>query len=408
MNKRISAVILSLVITITLCGCPTQPPEDETGLTSSSSGFTNNEPEDSTTLGGMYNPPPDDNFVPYIPLEHDMRDISSMELVKEIKAGWNLGNTLDATGGSGLSSEWSWGNPRTTYSMMMVIKEAGFDSVRVPVSWGKHMDENYIIDPDWLDRVEEVVGYVLANDMYCILNTHHERWLFPNEENEAQNTEQLIAIWEQLSERFADYNEKLIFEGMNEPRWFGAPNEWNGGTAEAWGVVNRLNAAFVETVRASGGNNEIRHLMIVTYAASSERRAMEALEIPENDDKIIVSIHAYTPWAFALNAGGGGKWSATAQGSTTPIIELFENIKELYLDKGIPVILGETGARDKDNLDFRVEWTKYYFTMAREYGVPCYWWDNGSFTGSGEVFGIFNRRELIWRYPEIKDAIMGV
>ncbi|MDR0222472.1 MAG: glycoside hydrolase family 5 protein [Oscillospiraceae bacterium] len=348
-----------------------------------------------------------------------IRDIPSTELIKEIKAGWNLGNALDATGGEGLNSEVSWGNPKTTFEMIKAVGEAGFDAVRVPVSWGKHTGEapGYEIDSAWLDRVEEVAGYVLDNGMYCIINTHHEDWLFPDAENEERNTERLVAVWKQISERFAGYDEKLIFEGMNEPRLRGTPYEWNGGTEESRAAVNRLNAAFVKTVRESGGNNAKRHLMITPYAASADRLnddqwIFETLEIPENDDKLIVSVHAYKPYGFALNERGGAKWSSEKENGRLPIDELFEAIKETFLDGGVAVIIGETGARNKEhlsenNLEYRVDWAGYYFGKGREYGVPCFWWDNGAFTGGGELFGIFDRRGLNWYFPEIKDAIFG-
>ncbi|MDR0197372.1 MAG: glycoside hydrolase family 5 protein [Oscillospiraceae bacterium] len=343
-----------------------------------------------------------------------MRNIPSTELIKEIKAGWNLGNTLDATSGEGLNSELSWGNPKTTFEMIEEIKKAGFDAVRLPVSWGKHLGgaPDYEVDSAWMDRVEEVVGYVLDNGLYCILNTHHESWLFPDEENEAENTKQLTALWRQISARFADYNEKLIFEGMNEPRLHGTRYEWNGGTEESRMVVNRLNAAFVKTVRGSGGNNKLRHLMVTGYAASADKTGdgqwiFESLELPENDDKLIVSVHAYLPYSFALKMPGGAKWLLEKEGSTRSINELFDGIKEVFTDKGVAVIIGETGALNKDNLEARTNWAKYYFGKGREYGIPCFWWDNGLVSGGGELFGLFNRRELSWSFPEIKDAILG-
>jgi len=248
-------------------------------------------------------------------------------------------------------------------------------------------------------------------DMYCILNTHHERWLFPTEENEEQNTEQLVAMWKQICERFADYNERLIFESMNEPRLFGTENEWNGGTSSARWIVSKLNDAFIETVRAAGGNNPKRHLMIPGYAASAEFSAMRDLSATfpslEDDDKVIASIHAYTPYRFALAEKGDKDWNPDRH--QEEVDRLFDNIKELFLDKDIPVILGEAGARNRDdNLESRVEWTKYYFGKSRELKIPVYWWDNGLFEGteSDELFGLLDRHRAVFAYPEIVDAIM--
>jgi len=330
----------------------------------------------------------------------EIRDIPSTELVKEIETGWNLGNTFDAP------DETAWGNPATATELMKFLKEAGFDAVRVPVTWGKHMGDGYAVEEEWLDRVAEVVGYVLDSDMYCILNSHHEEWLFPDEAHENRNSEQLAALWKQIAERFADCDEKLIFEGMNEPRLRGTPNEWNGGTDESRAVVNRLNAVFVKTIRDSGGNNKLRHLMIPAYAASGDAKVFKTLDVPD-DDKVIVSIHAYIPYSFALNTKGTDEWSADDKDSTNAIDGLFKMIKETFTDKGVAVVIGETGALSKDNDEYRIEWAKYYFGKAREYGVPCFWWDNGVFSGGGEAFGLVDRRGMSFKFPKVADAVLN-
>jgi endoglucanase len=334
-----------------------------------------------------------------------MRDITSWELIEEITVGWNLGNTFDAPHG-----ETSWNNPETTFTMIHAVAEAGFDSVRLPITWFNRLDDDYVINSEWLDRVEQVAGYVLATGMYCIINTHHEGWIYPVEENEEQIAEKLSAIWLQISERFADYNEKLLFESMNEPRLFGTEYEWNGGTAEARRVVNRLNEVFIDTVRATGGRNALRHLMIPTYAASAESVAVEAVSnaFPHDDDKVIVSIHAYTPTDFALNPQGTGRWLPERQ--EEEIDWMFGRLKTHFLDKNIPVIMGETGAVNKDNLEARVEWARYYFGKARELGIPAYWWDNGIFTArseTSELFGFLDRHRAEFAFPEILEAIFG-
>ena len=351
---------------------------------------------------------------PYVALDHSMRDISSWELVKEIKAGWNLGNTFESRG-LGLNAERAWGNPRTTFAMIQAVKKAGFDSVRIPVTWQRQLSEapDYLIDKDWLDRVEEVVGYVLTNDMYCIINIHHEDWIITTEENEQQTTGQLVAVWEQLSVRFKDYNEKLIFEGMSEPRTKDCMYEWEGGKPEDRQVVNRLNQAFIKVVRDSGSRNELRHLMIPTYAASAENPAMVSLAVafPKDDDKIIASIHAYTPYYFTLISGEQGidKWFPNVD--EPEIDSLFVRLNENFLENNIPIIIGETGTRDRNgNLKARVLWTKYYFKKARDYGIPTFWWDNGKFSSLSERaddFGLLDRYEAKFVYPDIVDAIMG-
>lgn len=342
------------------------------------------------------------------PLPLTIRDIPSTELVKELKIGWNLGNTLDATGGGALlNTEMSWGNPATKEDMFIAVKEAGFNIIRIPVSWGNHLgpEPDYTIHTVWLDRVNEVVDYAIENDLFVILNMHHEEWHFPSYDNLDKAEAILTKVWSQIAERFKDYDEHLIFEGMNEPRMKGTPQEWTGGNSEARDVINRLNRSFVDTIRNSEGNNPYRHLMIPTYAASSDPKTWKDFIIPE-DDKIIVSIHAYTPYHFALNKHGTADWSPDNVNDTKDIDSLMNNLYDFFISKGYPVILGEFGAMDKDNQEARVLWAEYYIRKATEKGIPCIWWDNGAFMGSGELFGLLDRRKGEWRHPEIIEALM--
>lgn len=336
----------------------------------------------------------------------EIRDIPSTELVKEIKIGWSLGNTLDSTGGSGVDSETSWGNIVTTKEMITAVKDAGFNIVRIPTTWGIHMDENNVVDEAWMNRVQEVVDYAYSQDMFVILNIHHEEWHDPYYETEAEVTEKLKTLWTQIGTRFAGYDEKLIFEGLNEPRKRNTPLEWNGGDDEGREVVNNFNAAFVETIRGLGGNNAKRHLMIPGYAASSSDSALKAIKIPEGDDKIIVSVHAYTPYAFALSDDITARTFSPDDTSANDIIYLMDSLKTNFIDKGIPVIIGEFGARSKANEEIRGEWATFYVSQAKAIGVPCLWWDNGAFTGTGENFGILNRSTCTWEYPLVVEGLM--
>ena len=383
-GKKILGMVLAAVLCISAAGCSS----DDNSSDSSS----------------------DDNNV-----TEEIRDISSTELVKEMSIGWILGNTLDATG-TGLDSENAWGNPTTTKDMVDLLKDSGFNVFRVPTTWEGHLDEDFNIDEEWLDRVQEVVDYGIDNDMFVILNIHHEEWHFPSYDNADAAIEKLTKIWSQIAERFKNYDEHLIFEGLNEPRKKGTAVEWTGGDAEGQEVVNRFNKAFIETVRASGGNNDKRHLMIPPYAASSSSSAMQALELPENDDKVIISIHAYTPYDFALNTAGTNQWSADNPSDTQPIDQVFKDIKAYFLDKGYAVIIGEFGSVNKldtesetgDNLECRIAHAQYYVSKAKEYGVPCVWWDNGAFIGNGENFGLMDRSIPFWKFPQIVTALTGV
>jgi endoglucanase len=229
---------------------------------------------------------------------------------------------------------------------------------------------------------------------------HHEDWHFPSKENEAVATQQLSKVWKQIATQFQAYDEHLIFEAMNEPRKIGTAQEWNGGDTEGHEVVNQFNQVFVDTVRTSGGNNANRFLMVPTYAASSSVNALLAMKVPA-DDHIIVSVHAYTPYDFALNEKGTAKW----QENTKDIDNLMKNLQEQFLDRDIPVILGEFGARNKDNLADRVAWATYYVDSATSRGIPCVWWDNGLFNGTGELFGLIDRTSNQWVFPEIVDVL---
>lgn len=330
-----------------------------------------------------------------------IKDITSMELVSDMKLGWNLGNTLDATGGIALESERAWGNPNTTQEMIDEVLAQGFNVIRIPVTWDNHFGDGpeYVIHEIWLNRVQEVVDYAYNKGAYVILNMHHEEWHFPSEENKEAASEMIVALWTQIAEHFKDYDEHLIFEGLNEPRKKGTVYEWNGGDMEGREVVNHFMQVFVDTVRATGGNNTYRHLMVCGYAASSSTEALKSIDLPE-DDKLIVSVHAYTPYNFALNVNGTAEWN-----DTYDIDKLMTDIQEIFLDKGIAVIIGEFGALNKDNEAERVEWATYYVSEAKKIGVPCVWWDNNAFTGSGETLGLFNRRELSWPYPDLLKAL---
>lgn len=328
---------------------------------------------------------------------------SAKDLVAQMKVGWNLGNTMDATGGSGIDAETSWGNITTTKMMIDAVKNAGFNVFRLPVSWGTHLDENYNVDPAWMDRVQEIVNYGIDNDMFVILNTHHEEWYMPVESDVDEDLKELEALWTQIAERFKGYNEKLIFEGVNEPRLRGDGAEWTG-TTESREIVNKYAKTFVETVRATGGNNADRCLMVTPYAASSSATNMQALEIPEDSDKIIVSIHAYLPYSFALDTAGTDVYDPNDKS----IPDLFENIKYYFLDNDIPVIIGEFGSVNKMNDEDRIKCVTDYLTTAKEYGVPCIWWDNGTRVGDGENFGLLDRTDCTWYFPGIMEAIQNV
>ncbi len=337
------------------------------------------------------------------------KELSAMDVVSKMKIGISIGNTLDSTNDTlarvepAYKFETAWGNPSVTQEWVDAVLEQGFNVVRIPVSWKNHIGDapDYVIVESWMDRVQEVVDYAYSKGAYVILNLHHEDWNYPYYDNEEAACEKMRAIWSQIAERFKDYDEHLIFEGQNEPRKVGTSLEWNGGDEEGWDVVNVTNKAFVETVRAGEGFNPERILMIPGYAANSSV-ALEHIEVPADDDKIIVSVHAYEPYDFALNTEGRSEWND----DTAAIDTLMSSLKELFIDKGIPVVIGEFGAMNKENEEERAKWVRYYVSEAAKIGVPCVWWDNGLFEGDGERFGLIDRRTCECAYPMLLEAMM--
>lgn len=348
-------------------------------------------------------------------------DETAMEFVSHIKVGWNLGNTLDSVPmayASPTSCESSWGCPVTTKQMIDAVKDAGFNCVRVPVSWGQKMDNTtYQIDENWMNRVQEVVNYVIDNDMYCILNIHHDNtpanypYFYPDSAHYAQSEKFVTSVWSQVSERFEAYDNHLIFETLNEPRLVGHDNEWwidpnSNDCKDGMDCVNKLNAAALDTIRKSGGNNGKRFVLMPSYAANCDESTLAGVVMP-NDDHIIAEAHAYTPYNFALadeKDGGTPNWSEANGGAD--IVNLMKRLQKTYLSKGIPVIIDEFGASNRNNEDTRAAWAKFYVSQADSFGIPCVLWDNNQFGNGSENLGLLNRNNLTIGYPKLLEGIM--
>ena len=353
------------------------------------------------------------------------RDIPSneaLQFVQKMKIGWNLGNTFDATRdnykGDEMSIESYWCGVKTSEAMIQSVKDAGFNTIRMPVSWHNHVDADFNISEKWLSRVQEVVDYAISRDMYVILNTHHDvsvQYYYPNNENMEVSSRYISKIWAQVAERFRDYDEHLIFESLNEPRLVGTEYEWNFDAnvpeyLESLECINQLNQLFVDTVRASGGSNAERYLMVPSYAATAAGALSAAFRLPEDraDNRIIVSVHAYTPYTFALQEGGIDTFAAKVGSRQSNEIVMFMNgLYDRYITNGTPVVIGEFGARDKNrNTQARVDFASYYIALASARGITCCWWDNNGFTGNGELFGLLMRQTVTWPYPEIVEGMM--
>ena len=349
---------------------------------------------------------------------------SSEEIVSKMGLGWNLGNTFDATGGNRsniYSQETSWGNPKVTRELIQAISKRGFKTIRIPVTWMNHIDKNnnYTINPEFLARVKEVVDYAYELDMFIILNAHHESWINTPKIGETPSSDdtgymaigkELAAVWGQIADYFADYDQHLIFEGMNEPRMQGTAVEWSGNR-DAYEGVNYLNQVFTYTVRNNGkGLNSERCLMIPGYAASSNTDVLKTITIPTFDGdpvkNLIVSIHCYSPYDFCLS-DNLDDFYPDDKNLTSSIDNVFTAAEELFLFNDVPVVIGETGATNtNDNTEARERWAAYMGQKSSEYGIPIIIWDNGSYgTSNGERHAWINRRSCEWNYPTVVDSL---
>ncbi|MDR2589396.1 MAG: glycoside hydrolase family 5 protein [Oscillospiraceae bacterium] len=346
-------------------------------------------------------------------------ELSALDVTHLMGAGWNLGNTLDAVVSrtapkSILTQEVSWGNPITSQEMIQLLADSGFSTLRIPVTWQHFIgpEPDYIIDDQIIDRVQEIVDWAYDLGMFVIINTHHDDWQFPDPENiEAEHM--LVALWHQVASRFAGYGERLIFESMNEPRLKGTRYEWTGGTPTARGVINAWNMAFINTVRATGYNNEHRFLMIPTHAASADSVAINDMWVPRRDNRVMVSVHAYTPYDLVLNTRSTrNTFDPDNSNDTNDINQLFDRLNSTFISQGTAVVMGEMGFLNKSgedgNVPDRVAWTDYYTARAAEVGIPCIWWDNGiRVTTNNEAFALMNRHEVEWFFPEIVEAMVS-
>lgn len=367
MKKTLSLLLAILMLAFVLCGCSGEPVKEPVI-------HGHNDPQ---AQGVTYK--------------------TQAELVKAMGMGWNLGNTLDAPKG-----ENSWEQPTTTKEMMATLKELGYDSVRIPVSWGLHVSDapEYLIDTDWMARVKEVVDYALECDLIVVINSHHDNEIyFPGKNNADKALQYLSAIWTQIAEEFKDYDQNLIFEAMNEPRMENTDHEWwldvNCKECQyAAQVVNDCNQAFVNAVRASGGNNAQRYLLASTYCGAPDSALNDLFKLPEDsaNGKLMLAVHAYTPYDLAMGDNMNNK--NFGQNEKNAIDWFIGRLYESYVSKGVHVIIDEMGIINKNNPSSRYEWAKYYVTKAREKGMACMVWDNGNTEPGHESYGLFDRVNL--------------
>ncbi|MBR0496562.1 MAG: glycoside hydrolase family 5 protein [Treponema sp.] len=356
------------------------------------------------------------------------------EIVKKLKLGngWNLGNTLDAytnetKNNLGLSTETSWGMPGTTQVMIKAISAKGFKTIRIPVSWHNHItDLNYTIDSEWLARVKKVVDWSINSGLTVIINIHHDNlseaqmsstygFCVPEDANSPLKTRSISyikAVWNQVASYFKNYDENLVFEVLNEPRCIGKSYEWSTNgydskVAAANKIIMEYEKAALDTIRATGGKNASRYVMVPPYAANPDMRNGWSLPSDSASGKLIVSVHAYNPYEFCMKDMSVTVFNSSHKGS---IDYLFSSLGTDYVSKGIPVVMGEASASDKNNTAERKKWVEYYYAKAKALGIPVILWDNmvvwPNGDDAGERHGWFNRKDLTWYYPELVDLMV--
>jgi endoglucanase len=338
---------------------------------------------------------------------------------EKIFAGWNLGNTLDSFNGN-IGSETGWGNPAVNQELMNGIKAAGFDIIRIPVTWMGHIGKapEHRIAPSRLKRVGEVVQLAHNAGLKVIINLHHDGatsseqqesgWLsigksYKNEADYKRITDQFTRVWEQIAAYFQNYGDWLMFESMNEIHdggwcWSSAFRSNPGRQLE---IVNNWNQIFTDKVRAAGGNNAERYLVIPAYCTNPQQTLLSSFTLPKDSavGRQVVTFHYYDPQEFGIQ-GSRSEWGSPADKQKTD--NDFAPFKPRFIDKNIPVIIGECGAvmqsypndsaKEEQARKSRLEYIPYVFATAKKYGLVPIYWDNGAVNGDGEKFGLFDRR----------------
>ena len=349
-------------------------------------------------------------------MEHD---VDAQTWCKNVVMGWNLGNSLEAEG-----TETSWGNPATTADMIKAIKGEGFNAVRIPVRWGQHCDMSTMtIDEKWLSRVKEIVDWCLAEDMYVIINTHHDLWLehYPTNAKKAELNEKLGKLWTNIATAFADYDGRLAFAGLNEVN---AEGNWGlTPTQENYDVTNSFNQTFVDAVRATGGNNAQRNLIVQSYRCNPTM-GLTNLVVPTDPtpNRLSVEFHYYDPYSYCSGAAGSynywgiafsDKGTVTPDGNEKSLANFFLTIREKWWEQSLGVVIGEYGCSchyttaDKATQEANMQYyMKCLVSEARKNGFAAFVWDNNAYGNGSEKFGIFDRKNnMKVRTPFFLDGI---
>ncbi len=355
-------------------------------------------------------------------------DLNAQQLAYYMAPGWNLGNTMEAgsntnldTNKGGLAAETAWQSTKTTQGIIDMVKAQGFKSIRIPCSWVMgHISDAATtqIDAAWMARVKEIVDYAIKADMYVIINDHWDGgWLEDSfkdvsEATVSKNSAKLAVIWKQIAEEFKDYDERLLFAGLNEPA------HSSGLAASAYvQALKTYEETFIKTVRATGGNNAKRVLIVQGPATSIDDTYNAFGEMPsdEAEKRLMLEIHSYDPWTFCgleqdeswgkmqyywgtdHTLSGAGNRNATS--NEKDLLTLFQKMKK-YTDAGIPVVMGEYGANHRNvksikgqNQKKHDEAVAFWYEKATQYAMECgmipFAWDL-NYTGY-PTFSLFDR-----------------
>jgi endoglucanase len=343
-----------------------------------------------------------------------MRSMTSLQLAQEMAPGWNLGNSLEAIGG-----ETNWGNAATTQTLLNAVKAAGFNSVRIPMSWKQYADSNDNIRADWMARVTEVVNYARNAGLYAVINIHWDGgWMQPNYATQAMANARITKFWTQIANNFRNYDDHVLFAALNEVMVDG---DYNTPPPEYYTVHNSFNQTFVDAVRATGGNNASRHLVVQGYNTNIDH-TYNFFAVPSDSatNRLMLEVHYYDPYDFTLNTGNDNIWQwgsiATNPANTETwanegyVNAQFDKLKQRFTDGfGLPILIGEYAAVARLNVDpsqqYRTYWDQYITSTTRQRGqVPMYW-DNG-YSGDHQM-GLFNRANGAQYYPSLITTIVN-
>ncbi len=357
--------------------------------------------------------------------------LTALEATRLMGNGINLGNTLEACDNNvgiktntPLSYETHWGQPKTTQAMIDGMKAAGFDTIRIPVAWmtnATHLYEgDYTIDADYMDRVEEVVRYARKAGMYVIINDHWDGgWygMFGSEsaETRALAMEAYKGMWQQIAERFRDYSDYLIFESANEE--LGGRFDENSplycsdsvvtylNDDERYALTNEINQTFVDVVRATGGNNATRLLLIAGYSTDIDKTCDDRFQMPKDtvDSKLMVSVHYYDPWSYC---GASSAVSATKWGKVSDYEYMDQQLAKMtkFTEAGYGVVIGEYGALPcSDGLkDNTLAYHTAFLDACTKYNLTnCLWDCSGLYKRVSQTFA---DDDILAMYQEKRQA----